>query len=85
MASEGDRRAGPEVEARSSKVLGGWHAGDGRRGVLIALASTVVFFAVVGVVVTHSPGWPEVKATFFDWGEFRELVPGDRAARSCST
>ena len=38
MASEGDRRAGPEVEARRSKVLGGWNAGDGRRGVLIALA-----------------------------------------------
>ena len=34
VASEGDRRAGPEVDgARSSKVLGGWRAGDGRRGV----------------------------------------------------
>ncbi len=54
-----------------SKLLSGWNAGDGRRGVLIALASTVVFFAVVAVVVTQSPGWPEVKATFFDWGEFR--------------
>jgi polar amino acid transport system permease protein len=71
VASEGDRRAGPEVEARGSKVLGGWHAGGGRRGVLIALASTVVFFAVLAVVVTNSPGWPEVKSTFFDWGEFK--------------
>ena len=38
VASEGDRRPGPqvtpEVEARSSKVLGGWHSGgSGRRSV----------------------------------------------------
>jgi len=72
VASQGDRRAGLEVaEARRSKLLGGWHAGDGRRGVAVALLSTVVFFAVVGVVVTHAPGWPEVRSTFFDWGEFR--------------
>ncbi len=76
MASEGDRRAGPEVEARRSKVLGGWNAGDGRRGVLIALASTVVFFAVIAAVVVNSPGWSEVKATFFDWGEFKSSFHG---------
>jgi polar amino acid transport system permease protein len=75
VASEGDRRAGPEVEARSSKVLGGWHAGGGRRGVVIALASTVVFFAVLAAVITSSPGWSEVKATFFDWGQFKAAFP----------
>jgi len=75
VASKGDRRAGPEVAARSSKLLGGWRAGDGRRGVGIALASTVVFFTVLVVVVTHSPGWPEVRKTFFDWGEFTSSFP----------
>jgi polar amino acid transport system permease protein len=75
VASEGDRRAGPEVEARDSKVLGGWHAGGGRRGVLIALASTIVFFAVIAAVVASSPGWGEVKATFFDWGQFKAAFP----------
>jgi polar amino acid transport system permease protein len=75
VASEGDRRAGPEVEARGSKVLGGWHAGGGRRGVLIALASTIVFFAVLAAVITSSPGWDEVKATFFDWGQFKAAFP----------
>jgi polar amino acid transport system permease protein len=75
VASEGDRRAGPEVEARSSKVLGGWQVGDGRRGVLIAILSTVVFFTVIGVVITRSPGWGEVKATFFDWGQFKAAFP----------
>jgi polar amino acid transport system permease protein len=71
VASKGDRRAGPEVEARGSKVLGGWHAGGGRRGVLIALASTVVFFAVLAAVVTSAPGWQQVQSTFFNWGEFK--------------
>jgi polar amino acid transport system permease protein len=75
VASEGDRRAGPEVEARGSKVLGGWHAGGGRRGVLIALASTIVFFAVIAAVIVSSPGWSEVKATFFDWGQFKAAFP----------
>jgi polar amino acid transport system permease protein len=75
VASEGDRRAGPEVEARSSKLLGGLRAGGGSRGVLIALASTLVFLVVVGVVITQSPGWPEVKATFFDWDTFKSSFP----------
>jgi polar amino acid transport system permease protein len=75
VASEGDRRAGPEVAARSSKVLGGWGTGDGRRGVAVALASTIVFFAVVVLAVTHSPGWPEVRRTFFSWSEFRSSLP----------
>jgi len=78
VASEGDRRADPEVELtpRGSKILGGWGASDGRRGVLIALASTFVFFTVVVLVITNAPGWPEVKATFFDWGEFKSTFPG---------
>ena len=73
MASEGDRRARPEVAERSSKVLG--LGAGGPRGVAIALASTVVFFALVVVAVTHAPGWPEVRRTFFDWGEFRASFP----------
>jgi polar amino acid transport system permease protein len=39
--------------------------------VLIALASTTVFFTVLVVVITQSPGWPEVKSTFFNWGQFK--------------
>jgi polar amino acid transport system permease protein len=73
VASEGDRRAGPEVAGRGSKVLG--LEGTGARGVGIALASTVLFFVLVVVAVTHAPGWPEVRRTFFDWGEFRSSFP----------
>jgi polar amino acid transport system permease protein len=72
VASEGDRRAGPEVAARRSKVLG---TGGDARNVAIALASTVVFFVLVVFAITHAPGWHEVRRTFFDWGEFKATLP----------
>lgn len=36
------------------------------RSVLIALASTVVFVAVVGYAIVSSPGWEDVRRSFFD-------------------
>jgi polar amino acid transport system permease protein len=86
VAGEGDRRAGHQVAApdskapdsrdRDSKLLAGWRGGgDGRRGVWIAVASTVVFALVAGFVITHSPGWPEVKEAFFNWDVFRASMP----------
>jgi polar amino acid transport system permease protein len=69
------RRADPEVERRS-RLLGGLHfEGEGARGVAIALVSTVVFVAIVVVAVTQSAGWPEVKRTFFDWGDISNSFP----------
>jgi polar amino acid transport system permease protein len=49
--------------------------GDGRRSVAIALISTVVFFTVLGYVITHAPGWPSVRSTFFSWTEFKNTFP----------
>jgi polar amino acid transport system permease protein len=49
--------------------------GEGVRAVAIAVVSTVVVFAVLAVVVTHAPGWPEVRRTFFDWGEVKASMP----------
>jgi polar amino acid transport system permease protein len=73
--SEG-RGADLEVEPRRSRVLDGCGAGvDGRRGVAVALASTVVFFALVAFAITRAPGWPEVRRTFFDWGYFKDSFP----------
>jgi len=43
--------------------------------VAIALLSTVVFFGVLGYVITHAPGWPQVKETFFSWSEFKSTFP----------
>jgi polar amino acid transport system permease protein len=76
VAVEGDRRPGPEVTDRRSKLLAGWGSGgDGRRSVAIALLSTVVFFGIVVFAITHSPGWPEVRETFFDWHQFTSSLP----------
>jgi polar amino acid transport system permease protein len=75
VASEGDRRADPEVERRS-RLLGGLHfEGEGARGVAIALFSTAVFLTVVIVAVTQSAGWPEIKRSFFDWGDISSSFP----------
>ncbi|MFL5963423.1 MAG: amino acid ABC transporter permease [Gaiellaceae bacterium] len=75
MASEGDRRAGLEVDRRSRLLDGLRSGGEGRRSVVIALASTVVFFAALSFAVTHAPGWPAVRSQFFDWHEFKSTFP----------
>jgi polar amino acid transport system permease protein len=49
--------------------------GEGSRAVAIAVVSTVVFFTLLVILVTHAPGWPEVKRTFFDWGQFKDSMP----------
>jgi len=71
VASEGDRRASLEVdESRRSRILGALAGAEGRRGVAIALVSTLVFVVVVVVVVANSPGWPVVHEGFFSWNYF---------------
>ena len=49
--------------------------GEGRRGVTIAVLSTIVFFTVLVLAITHAPGWPEVRQTFFNWQEFKASMP----------
>lgn len=45
------------------------------RSVLASLASTLVFAVAVGWGVSHTPGWPNVRATFLDWGEAVRSFP----------
>jgi len=79
VASEGDRRPDLEVELREprgSRLLGGVRLQDeGAKGVAIALASTIVFIALVVLAITHAAGWPEVKRVFFDWGDISGSFP----------
>jgi polar amino acid transport system permease protein len=75
VASEGDRRAGPAL-GRSSRILGGGGSGgDGRRSVAVALVSSVLFAVLLAIAITHSPGWHEVRTTFFNWGYFKDSFP----------
>ena len=39
--------------------------------VWVAVASTVVVFAALALIIVNSPGWPKVKHAFFDPAEFR--------------
>ena len=55
--------------SRGSRILGG---AEGARSVTIALVSTVVFFGVVVTLIVTSPGWPDVKAAFFDGAIFKD-------------
>jgi polar amino acid transport system permease protein len=67
--------ATPEpVGDRRSRILGGLGA-EGARGVAIAVVSTVVFIALVVVLVVTSAGWPAVKSSFFDRDIFRASFP----------
>jgi polar amino acid transport system permease protein len=43
--------------------------------VLIAVASTLVFFGLLAALVTQAPGWERFKAYFFDWQLYRESFP----------
>jgi polar amino acid transport system permease protein len=76
VASEGDRRGGLEIASRRSRILGGAGlGGDGSRGVVIALISTLVFLVIVGFAISRAPGWQEVRRAFFDWHYFKESFP----------
>jgi polar amino acid transport system permease protein len=46
-----------------------------RRAQAIAAVSTVVVLGAATVLVVTSPGWDEVRDTFFSWEEFRESFP----------
>ena len=45
------------------------------RSTAIAFVSTVVVFGAIGWVIVSSPGWPEVRASFFDGDLFWSSLP----------
>ena len=46
-----------------------------RRGFAIAATSTVVVLGGLTATILTSPGWPEVRDTFFNWEVFRDSFP----------
>ena len=65
QAPEADRRAEREAARRRRT----------RRGQAIAAISTVVVLGGLAVLILTSPGWPEVRDTFFNWEVFKESFP----------
>ncbi len=70
----GDPLLDPRLSAgeRRSRIFGG---GSERRNVWVAVASTVIFFAVAAILIVNSPGWPSVKEAFFNREVFDEAFP----------
>jgi polar amino acid transport system permease protein len=76
MAVGGERRTNSEVTERRSRILGSVTSRrGGRSAAVVGLISTVVFFALLALAITHAPGWPEVRRTFFDWSQFKSSFP----------
>jgi polar amino acid transport system permease protein len=75
VAGESRQRSDPALDERRSRILGSLRSGGGGRGALIATVSTVVVFALLILLITHAPGWPEVRSTFLDWGQFKDSMP----------
>jgi polar amino acid transport system permease protein len=46
-----------------------------RRGQLIAAASSVLVLGGLAALILTSPGWPEVRDTFFSWSAFKDAFP----------
>ena len=66
---------GPPGGGRGSRILGG---NGGARNVWIAVASTLIFFTAVVVMVVNSPGWSAeggVQEAFFNGEIFAESLP----------
>jgi polar amino acid transport system permease protein len=75
VAGESRRRSDPALDGRRSRILGSLRSGAAGRGALIATFSTLVFFTLLVLLITHAPGWPEVRSTFLDWGQFKDSFP----------
>jgi polar amino acid transport system permease protein len=69
-----DPRAPLPPSNRGSRILGGPRV-EGRRSTTIAVASTVIFFTVATVAIVNSPGWPAIRASFFDGEVFADSFP----------
>jgi len=67
---------GPDLSrGPRSRLLAGMRQ-EGAKGVLVAVVSTVVVFAVLITVVVRSPNWPAVQQQFFSGAEFKSSLPG---------
>jgi polar amino acid transport system permease protein len=72
VALRENQRPGPRVGDRASRILGG---PGGGRSLAIAAVSTAVVLTGLALLVVNSPGWPEVRESFFYGPEFRESFP----------
>ena len=69
----------PQSPGAAPPPVGGSRIGKaraGRRSLVVAAASTVVFFGLLTLVVVNAPGWERVQRAFLDWDNFTRSAPG---------
>jgi polar amino acid transport system permease protein len=64
-----------EVVASRRAVRAAARRRRGRRGAAIAALSTIVVIGGLTAIIVTSPGWGEVKQTFFSWPDFKRAFP----------
>jgi polar amino acid transport system permease protein len=76
----GDRAGTALILSPLARERQAYRRSRARRSTLVALGSTVVFAAAVGIGVTNAPGWPRVQETFLDlrvgWESLPAVVAG---------
>jgi polar amino acid transport system permease protein len=71
----GRRRAGAALSTDRQQVRAAAKRRRARRGAAIAALSTVVVLGGLAALVVTSPGWHDVRTTFFDPGDFANAFP----------
>jgi polar amino acid transport system permease protein len=46
-----------------------------RRGALVSAVSSVVIIGGLALLILTSPGWPDVRDSFFSWSDFKDSFP----------
>jgi polar amino acid transport system permease protein len=64
-----------EIVASRQAVRAAARRRRGRRGAAIAAGSTIVVIGGLTAIIVTSPGWDEVKQTFFSWPDFKRAFP----------
>jgi polar amino acid transport system permease protein len=48
---------------------------EDRRGALVSAVSSVVVIGGLAALILTSPGWPDVRESFFSWSDFKDSFP----------
>lgn len=69
------RRPGAALSITRQQVRAAAKRRRARRGIAISALSTLIVLGGLAAIVVTSPGWDDVKATYFDWGDFKDSFP----------
>ncbi|HMJ36891.1 MAG TPA: amino acid ABC transporter permease [Baekduia sp.] len=68
-------RAGAALSTSRQEVRAAARQRRARRGTAISVLSSVVVLGGLAALVLTSPGWDDVRQTFFSWSDFKDSFP----------